>query len=105
MNPQSLTVNTSAEESVILPCKFQPSKEEVVVQVIWMRIKPDGTQDQIITAHHQDGQQGTKHWVNSFVGSNCSYSDGKIISSPAEVVCLLTYKEMNFSFYGSFISM
>lgn len=58
VNPPSSTVYTAAEENVLLPCTFQPSKGEVVIQVIWTHIKPDGTEEQIITAHHQDGQLG-----------------------------------------------
>lgn len=61
VSPLSLTVYASAEESVLLPCKFQPSNEEVVIQVIWTHIKPDGTEEQVMTAHHRDGQLGTKH--------------------------------------------
>lgn len=72
MNPLSSTVYTSAEERVLLPCKFLPSEEEVIVQVTWTCTKPDGSEEQIITAHHQDGQQGAKHLLHPFGGFNCS---------------------------------
>ncbi|XP_060790070.1 nectin-4 [Neoarius graeffei] len=56
VKPPSSTVYASAEENVVLPCKFLPSDSDVVIQVIWMHVKPDGTEEQIITAHHVDGQ-------------------------------------------------
>ncbi|KAI5609585.1 nectin-4 isoform X2 [Silurus asotus] len=56
VEPTSANVYTTAEEGVILPCKVLPSEGEVIVQVIWMHIKPDGSEEQIITAHHEDGQ-------------------------------------------------
>ncbi|KAF5907115.1 nectin-4-like isoform X2, partial [Clarias magur] len=55
--PPSSTVYTSAEENVLLPCKFLPADGEVVIQVIWNHVKTDGTEVQIITAHRQEGQQ------------------------------------------------
>lgn len=77
MKPPSSTVYTLAEEDVVLPCKFQPSVAEVIVQVIWIHVKSDGTEEQIITAHHQDGQLGTKHLLHPFVGFNCSCLEKK----------------------------
>ncbi|MCJ8731678.1 hypothetical protein PDJAM_G00202290 [Pangasius djambal] len=56
VQPPSSTVYTSAEEDALLPCKFMPSEGEVIIQVIWMHIKPDGTEEQIITAHREEGQ-------------------------------------------------
>ncbi|XP_058251607.1 nectin-4 isoform X2 [Hemibagrus wyckioides] len=56
VKPPSGTVYTLAEEDAHLPCKFEPSKDEVIIQVIWTHINSDGTEEQIITAHHQDGQ-------------------------------------------------
>lgn len=58
VKPSSGTVYTLAEEDAHLPCKFEPSKDEVIIQVIWTHINSDGTEEQIITAHHQDGQLG-----------------------------------------------
>lgn len=72
VKPPSSTVYASAEENVVLPCKFLPSDSDVVIQVIWMHVKPDGTEEQIITAHHVDGQLGTKHLLYHFFGFNCS---------------------------------
>lgn len=69
--PPSSTVYTSAEENVLLPCKFLPADGEVVIQVIWNHVKTDGTEVQVITAHRQEGQQGTKCSLYTFVGSKC----------------------------------
>ncbi|XP_027025071.1 nectin-4 [Tachysurus fulvidraco] len=56
VKPPSETVYTLAEEAAHLPCKFQPSKDETIFQVIWAYIKSDGTEEQIITAHKKEGQ-------------------------------------------------
>uniref|UniRef100_A0A3P8TJH4 Ig-like domain-containing protein n=1 Tax=Amphiprion percula TaxID=161767 RepID=A0A3P8TJH4_AMPPE len=47
-----------AEKETILPCVYQPSKPNVVVQVTWYKEKPDTTREQIILAHHLDGYKG-----------------------------------------------
>uniref|UniRef100_A0A4W4GC15 Ig-like domain-containing protein n=1 Tax=Electrophorus electricus TaxID=8005 RepID=A0A4W4GC15_ELEEL len=56
VEPSSPTVFSSAEGETRLPCRYQVSNEEVKVQVIWYREKQDGSKEQIITAHHIDGQ-------------------------------------------------
>ncbi|XP_030634986.1 nectin-4 [Chanos chanos] len=52
----SAELRSLAESETHLPCKFQTDSDEQVVQVIWSREKPDGTKEQIITAHHTEGQ-------------------------------------------------
>ncbi|XP_026149332.1 nectin-4-like [Mastacembelus armatus] len=51
-----------AEEETVLPCHYQPSKDSVVVQVTWYKEKPDGIKEQIITAHHTNGQTAFGMW-------------------------------------------
>ncbi|KAL7876134.1 hypothetical protein AOLI_G00110970 [Acnodon oligacanthus] len=55
VEPLSPAMFTVAEGETRLPCQFEPS-EESVVQVMWTKEKPDGTKEQIITAHHTEGQ-------------------------------------------------
>ncbi|XP_017327524.1 nectin-4 [Ictalurus punctatus] len=81
VKPPSSTVYTLAEEDVVLPCKFQPSVAEVIVQVIWIHVKSDGTEEQIITAHHQDGQLESPAYVGRvrFEDSNPMINSALII--------------------------
>ncbi|XP_028283098.1 nectin-4 isoform X2 [Parambassis ranga] len=44
-----------AESQTRLPCQYQEEEGEKVVQVTWYKELPDGTKDQIITAHFTDG--------------------------------------------------
>ncbi|XP_049923031.1 nectin-4 [Epinephelus moara] len=50
-----------AEEETILPCRYQPT-DETLVQVTWYKEKPDGDKEQIITAHHTNGQTAFGAW-------------------------------------------
>ncbi|XP_035283632.1 nectin-4-like isoform X1 [Anguilla anguilla] len=50
----SLSLRSIAEEPTRLPCRFQVRQEQVV-QVSWSRERPDGSKEQVITAHHTDG--------------------------------------------------
>ncbi|XP_066536425.1 nectin-4 isoform X2 [Hoplias malabaricus] len=60
VEPSSPDMTSVAEEETLLPCQFQPSEEQVV-QVIWTK-ENDGTKEQIITAHHQEGPiESTKY--------------------------------------------
>ncbi|XP_029309976.1 LOW QUALITY PROTEIN: nectin-4 [Cottoperca gobio] len=53
---QPLTsLRSFAESETRLPCHFQVGEEEKVVQVTWLKELPDGSKDQIITAHYIDG--------------------------------------------------
>lgn len=47
-----------AESITRLPCRYQNSAGERVVQVTWYKELRDGTKDQIITAHFSDGYTG-----------------------------------------------
>ncbi|XP_041805930.1 nectin-4 isoform X1 [Chelmon rostratus] len=54
--PQPDTSLRSLAESVTrLPCRYQVEQGEQVVQVTWLKELPDGSKDQIITAHFKDG--------------------------------------------------
>ena len=54
--PKSL--RSLAEEDTFLPCQYQPTDDNKVVQVTWYRQLSDATKDQIITVHHKNGQTG-----------------------------------------------
>uniref|UniRef100_A0A3Q3Q5Z9 Ig-like domain-containing protein n=1 Tax=Monopterus albus TaxID=43700 RepID=A0A3Q3Q5Z9_MONAL len=62
--PPNNFLRSLAEEETILPCRYQPKKGDggVVVQVTWYKKKPDATKEQIITAHHTNGQTAFGTW-------------------------------------------
>lgn len=51
-----------AEEETVLPCVYQPSPEETMVQVTWSKEKSGGAKEQIILAHHINGQTTFGSW-------------------------------------------
>ncbi|KAM9350232.1 nectin-4 [Symphorus nematophorus] len=54
--PQPVTsLRSLAEAETRLPCRYQAEGNEQVVQVTWFKELPDGSKDQIITAHFVDG--------------------------------------------------
>ncbi|XP_076601830.1 nectin-4 isoform X2 [Chaetodon auriga] len=54
--PQAVTsLRSLAESETRLPCHYQVEQGEKVVQVTWLKELPDGSKDQIITAHFVDG--------------------------------------------------
>ncbi|MFT7800177.1 nectin-4-like isoform X1 [Arapaima gigas] len=52
--PLSFSLHAMAETQTQLPCIFLVQEGEVV-QVTWIRERPDGTKDQVITAHRTEG--------------------------------------------------
>uniref|UniRef100_A0A3Q0SZE7 Nectin cell adhesion molecule 4a n=1 Tax=Amphilophus citrinellus TaxID=61819 RepID=A0A3Q0SZE7_AMPCI len=60
--PPNHSLISMAEDRTILPCHYKPSNGTVVVQVTWLQEKPDGTKEQIITAHHINGQTAFGSW-------------------------------------------
>lgn len=57
--PQPVTSQHSlADTETRLPCCYQVEDGEKVVQVTWFKELPDGSKDQIITAHFMDGHTG-----------------------------------------------
>ncbi|XP_059211473.1 nectin-4 [Centropristis striata] len=59
--PPNGAILSMAEEETVLPCRYQ-SPDETVVQVTWSKEKSDGTKEQIITAHHENGQTAFGTW-------------------------------------------
>lgn len=55
--PSSDPIRSLAEEETVLPCRYAPTADVQVVQVTWYKETPDG-KEQIITAHHSNGQTG-----------------------------------------------
>lgn len=56
---EPVTSLRSLEESETrLPCHYQVGDGEKVVQVTWNKELPNGSKDQIITAHFTDGHTG-----------------------------------------------
>ncbi|XP_042354371.1 nectin-4 isoform X2 [Plectropomus leopardus] len=54
--PEPVTsMRSFAESQTRLPCHYQVQAGEKVVQVTWYKELPDGSKDQIITAHFMDG--------------------------------------------------
>ena len=67
--PPNDSLLSRAEEETILPCLYQPDKDNKVVQVTWYKEKPDDTKEQIITAHPTNGQTGRlAQWLLSSSG-------------------------------------
>ncbi|XP_041841377.1 nectin-4 [Melanotaenia boesemani] len=61
--PPKNSLQSLAEEETVLPCRYQPSNGNVVVQVTWFKKNRDATKDQIITAHRENGQTGFGLWA------------------------------------------
>uniref|UniRef100_UPI0037E81814 nectin-4 isoform X2 n=1 Tax=Semicossyphus pulcher TaxID=241346 RepID=UPI0037E81814 len=60
--PSNDPIRSLAEEETLLPCKYKPTSDDVVVQVTWYKENPDTTKEQIITAHHTNGQTAFGTW-------------------------------------------
>nr|XP_019955610.1 PREDICTED: nectin-4 isoform X1 [Paralichthys olivaceus]XP_019955612.1 PREDICTED: nectin-4 isoform X1 [Paralichthys olivaceus] len=61
--PPNNAIRSLAEEETVLPCRYKPSEHNVVVvQVTWYKEKPDSSKEQIITAHHTNGQTAFGMW-------------------------------------------
>lgn len=73
--PPNGSMRSLAEEETVLPCHYQPSGNDVVVQVTWYKEKSDGTKEQIILAHHINGQTGQLTlWLLWHLCSNYGHS-------------------------------
>ncbi|XP_061665070.1 nectin-4 isoform X2 [Syngnathoides biaculeatus] len=59
--PREDSLRALAEEETVLPCRFQPT-DSVVVQVTWSKETREGW-EQIVTAHHIDGQTAFGTWA------------------------------------------
>ncbi|KAK2862689.1 hypothetical protein Q5P01_002222 [Channa striata] len=60
--PPKDPIRSLAEKETVLPCRYQPSRDNVVVQVDWYKETADGSNEQIITAHHINGQTAFGSW-------------------------------------------
>lgn len=60
--PPGKAVRSLAEEDTLLPCVYQTKPGEVMVQVTWSKEKSDGTKEQIILAHRENGQTAFGTW-------------------------------------------
>ncbi|XP_040037113.2 nectin-4 isoform X1 [Gasterosteus aculeatus] len=79
---QANPILSRAEEETVLACHYQPT-DETVVQVTWYKEKPDATKEQIITAHHTNGQTafGTWHQRVHFKSSQPTVDSSLVIKS------------------------
>lgn len=59
--PSSDPIRSLAEEETVLPCRYAPTADVQVVQVTWYKDTADG-KEQIITAHHSNGQTAFGAW-------------------------------------------
>ncbi|XP_029310915.1 nectin-4 [Cottoperca gobio] len=59
--PQDDPILSLAEDETVLPCRYEPTGV-TLVQVTWYKEKSDGTKEQIITAHHSNGQTAFGMW-------------------------------------------
>ncbi|XP_036822833.1 nectin-4 isoform X5 [Oncorhynchus mykiss] len=53
--PPSFALRSLTEGETRLPCQYQVQEDEQVVQVSWIKELPDGTKEQITTAHRTEG--------------------------------------------------
>lgn len=60
--PSKDPIRALAEEETVLPCRYKPNDDEVIVQVTWYKEDSDANKEQIITAHHVNGQTAFGSW-------------------------------------------
>lgn len=54
--PTKLSLRSVEDKETTLPCHYEPKGKDVVVQVTWSKVNPDGSKDQMITAHFTEGE-------------------------------------------------
>ncbi|XP_041634867.1 nectin-4 [Cheilinus undulatus] len=59
--PSENPLRSLAEEETVLPCRYKATGGDVVVQVTWYK-EDESTKEQIITAHHINGQTAFGSW-------------------------------------------
>lgn len=81
--PTEDPMRSLAEKETVLPCRYKPDADNKVVQVTWIKESPDGTKEQIITAHHIDGQTAFGTWSRRvrFQSSNPTEDSSLVIMS------------------------
>ncbi|XP_013878411.1 nectin-4 isoform X2 [Austrofundulus limnaeus] len=60
--PLKLSIRSVEEQETTLPCHYEPQEGEVVVQVTWFKVNADGSKEQMITAHFEEGQTAFGLW-------------------------------------------
>ncbi|KAM9836400.1 nectin-4-like isoform 2-T2 [Aulostomus maculatus] len=108
--PPNGSLRSLAEEETVLPCRYQ-SSENVVVQVTWYKEQLDGTKEQIVTAHHTNGQTAFGAWSRRarFRGSDPTVDSSLVImstkvSDEGEYLCQIsTFPSGNFEIRMSLI--
>ncbi|XP_068164397.1 nectin-4 [Antennarius striatus] len=75
-------IRSLAEQETVLPCLYQPPAGVQVVQVTWYKETPDDN-EQIITAHHSNGQTAFGTWSRRvhFVNSDPIVDSSLVILS------------------------
>ncbi|XP_034066488.1 nectin-4 isoform X2 [Gymnodraco acuticeps] len=93
-----------SEKETVLPCRYQLLPGDTVVQVTWYKEKPDATKDQIVTAHHTNGQTVFGAWSQRvrFQSSEPTVDSSLVImstevSDEGKYLCrIVTYPSGNF---------
>ncbi|CAN9509715.1 unnamed protein product [Ophioblennius macclurei] len=60
--PREEPLRSLAEDETVLPCRYKAMDGNVMVQVTWYKELSDGSKEQIITAHHDNGQTAFGSW-------------------------------------------
>uniref|UniRef100_A0A8D0DAE4 Nectin cell adhesion molecule 4a n=1 Tax=Sander lucioperca TaxID=283035 RepID=A0A8D0DAE4_SANLU len=100
--PSEDPIRSLAEVETTLPCRYQPTGADTVVQVTWYKEKPDATKEQIITAHFNEGQTGQSVPRVRFKSTEPTVDSSLIIlstevSDEGKYVCrVITYPAGNF---------
>ncbi|XP_031144373.1 nectin-4 [Sander lucioperca] len=102
--PSEDPIRSLAEVETTLPCRYQPTGADTVVQVTWYKEKPDATKEQIITAHFNEGQTAFGMWSRRvrFKSTEPTVDSSLIIlstevSDEGKYVCrVITYPAGNF---------
>lgn len=81
--PPGDAVRSLAEEETVLPCVYRPPPETTTVQVTWSKEKSDGTKEQIILAHHINGQTAFGGWSRRvrFMNSDPTVDSSLVITN------------------------
>ncbi|XP_035004607.1 nectin-4 [Hippoglossus stenolepis] len=110
--PPKKGIQSLAEKETVLPCRYQPiDPAVVVVQVTWYKEKPGARKEQIITAHHTNGQTAFGSWSRHVhFRSNEPTVDSSLVFRSTEVsdegkyIChIITFPSGNFDSVMSLI--
>ncbi|XP_051284429.1 nectin-4 isoform X1 [Dicentrarchus labrax] len=83
--PKDDLIQSLAEDETVLPCRYQPAMDGVVVQVTWFKEEPDATKEQIITANSND-QEAFGTWLQRVrFKSSDPIADSSLVIANTEV--------------------